>query len=154
MTIVTILVAVVALAVAGLALRRADVVERRAREWMTAPQSPTANPPATQIPSSQQPSVDSQLAERVASLERAGAANAISKVAVVRYDAFEEMGGRQSFSAALVDEHGRGLVLTAIHGRAETRSYLKQVPVTPDSGQRELSPEETQAVADALRGSR
>lgn len=56
-----------------------------------------------------------------------------------------------SFSAALLDDAGRGVVLTAIHGRAETRSYLKQVPVTAESGQRELSPEESEAVAQAMK---
>src|SRR6266571_8059315 len=41
----------------------------------------------------------------------------VRNIAVVRYDAFEDMGGRLSFSAALVDDHGSGLVLSAISGR-------------------------------------
>ena len=51
----------------------------------------------------------------------------VSQVSTVRYDAFEDMGGRLSFSTALLDEHGDGVVITAINGRVETRTYAKQV---------------------------
>jgi hypothetical protein len=77
--------------------------------------------------------------------------DAIRHVSVVRYDAFGDMGGRLSFSAALLDDGGDGLVLTAIHGRSETRSYIKGVKgATSDAS---LSPEEQQAVTFAMRGS-
>ena len=46
-------------------------------------------------------------------------------VAVVRYDAFADMGGRLSFSAALYDDSGDGFVLSSINGRSETRTYAK-----------------------------
>ena len=52
---------------------------------------------------------------------------AIRHVGVVRYDAFGDMGGRMSFSAALVDDHGNGFVLTSVHARSESRSYIKQL---------------------------
>jgi hypothetical protein len=77
----------------------------------------------------------------------------LSRVSVVRYDAFEDLGGRLSFSAAVLDDAGCGFVLTAIHGRSETRSYLKQLP-PPDDGQRELSPEENQAVKQAMKATK
>ncbi len=67
--------------------------------------------------------------------------------AVVRYDAFGGTGGHLSFSAALLDDAGDGLVLTSIAGRSESRTYAKQV--TGGRGDAELSPEERQAVADA-----
>ena len=81
---------------------------------------------------------------------RSELADALRHVSVVRYDAFGDMGGRLSFSAAMLDDGGDGLVLTAIHGRTETRSYIKGVK----AGQSEssLSPEELQAVTYALRG--
>ena len=47
--------------------------------------------------------------------------------ASLRYDAFEDVGGRLSFSCALLDEHGTGVVLTSINGRQETRVYAKPV---------------------------
>ena len=60
------------------------------------------------------------------------------------------MGGRLSFSAAMLDDGGDGLVLTSIHGRTESRTYIKGVK----SGATEasLSPEEQQAVTFAMRG--
>ena len=77
-------------------------------------------------------------------------ADALRHVSVVRYDAFGDMGGRLSFSAAMLDDGGDGLVLTAIHGRSETRSYIKGVK--GGTSEASLSPEEQQAVTYALRG--
>ena len=77
-------------------------------------------------------------------------ADAIRHVSVVRYDAFGDMGGRLSFSAAMLDDGGDGLVLTAIHGRSETRSYIKGVKAGQSDAS--LSPEEQQAITFALRG--
>lgn len=75
---------------------------------------------------------------------------AIRHVAVVRYDAFADMGGRLSFSAALIDDAGDGLVLTSIHARSETRSYAKGLRA--GASDQQLSSEEKQAVGHALRG--
>ena len=76
--------------------------------------------------------------------------NALRHVAVVRFDAIAEMGGRLSFSAALLDDAGDGLVLTSIHGRSEARTYAKGVKNgTSDVA---LSPEEQQAINAAMRG--
>jgi hypothetical protein len=71
---------------------------------------------------------------------------------VVRYDAFEDMGGRLSFSAALMDDHGSGLVLSAISGRLEARAYAKII----EDGESEmgLSPEERKAIDEAMTGKR
>ena len=77
-------------------------------------------------------------------------ADALRHVSVVRYDAFGDMGGRLSFSAAMLDDGGDGLVLTAIHGRSETRSYIKGVK--GGTSEASLSPEEQQAVSYALKG--
>lgn len=83
---------------------------------------------------------------------RADVADAIRHVAVVRYDAFGDMGGRLSFSAALLDDAGDGLVLTSINGRSETRTYAKGVK--GGASEQQLSPEEDQAIAYARRGTR
>lgn len=73
--------------------------------------------------------------------------DAIRHVAVVRYDAFNDMGGRMSFSAALLDDAGDGVVISSINGRTETRTYAKGVKGgTSDA---ELSPEETQVIGFA-----
>lgn len=69
-------------------------------------------------------------------------------IGLVRYDAFEDMGGSMSFSAALLDDRGDGLILTSINGRTEARTYAKVV----ESGRSDnnLSPEEERAIAEAM----
>jgi hypothetical protein len=75
-------------------------------------------------------------------------ADALRHVAVIRYDAFGDMGGRMSFTAALLDDSGDGLVITSINGRSESRCYAKGIKA--GSGDAKLSPEETQAITLAL----
>lgn len=86
------------------------------------------------------------LRREVAAL-RAEASGALRHLAVVRYDAFDEMGGRLSWSLALLDDAGDGVVLTSIRGRNEARTYAKSVAAW--SSDQELSPEENEAVAHA-----
>lgn len=74
--------------------------------------------------------------------------HATSRIAVLRYDAFDDMGGALSFSAALLDDHGDGMVLSAINGRSETRSYAKQI-VRGDS-EADLTGEEREVVSAAM----
>lgn len=81
-------------------------------------------------------------------LARSELADALRHVAVVRYDAFGDMGGRLSFTAALLDDSGDGLVITSINGRTESRAYAKGVK--DGRSDQSLSPEETQAIALAL----
>jgi Protein of unknown function (DUF4446) len=76
------------------------------------------------------------------------AEEAVRRVAVVRFDAFEDMGGRLSFSAALLDGHGDGVVITSINGRQDTRCYAKRV--RGGSSPHNLSDEERQAIRQAL----
>jgi hypothetical protein len=72
----------------------------------------------------------------------------LSRVAVVRYDAFVDLGGQQSASLAVLDASRSGVVMTAIQGRDHARIYVKQV----DRGRAPvaLSPEEQQAVDRAM----
>jgi hypothetical protein len=74
----------------------------------------------------------------------------LRNVAVVRYDALNEMSGQLSFSLALLNSRGDGVVLSSINGRAETRTYAK--PIVAGKGGQELSPEEAQAVHSAQLG--
>lgn len=75
---------------------------------------------------------------------------AVSRVGLVRYDAFPDMGGMLSFSAVLADEHGDGVVVSAINGRQETRVYGK--PLVSGDSEHTLSDEEQEAVRAALDG--
>lgn len=123
-------VAVVAAAVALVALRR---------------QRPHAVPPggpgAAAVPEDVQ-----GLRQEVAAL-RVEAADALRHLAVVRYDAFGDVGGHLSWSLALLDDGGNGVVLTSIHGRSEARSYAKSIAAW--TCEQPLSEEETEAVGRA-----
>ena len=72
----------------------------------------------------------------------------VRNVALLRYDAFEDVGGRLSFSCALLDDEGNGVVLTSINGRQETRVYAK--PVTLGTSSHNLSLEEEESIRRAL----
>jgi hypothetical protein len=90
---------------------------------------------------------DIEAAKSELAVARAELHDAIRHVAVVRYDAFADMGGRLSFSAAMLDDAGDGLVITSINGRSETRTYAKGVK--GGASEHTLSPEELQAIGYA-----
>jgi hypothetical protein len=72
----------------------------------------------------------------------------VQRSAVVRFDAFTDVGGRQSFSLALMDEPGNGLVLTSVYGREGCRVYAKAL--REGASDVPLSEEERQAVQQAF----
>jgi hypothetical protein len=75
---------------------------------------------------------------------------AVAHRALVRYDAYGEMSGRQSVSIALLDSHRSGIVLSSIHHRDSARMYVKQI--NQGKPELELSPEENEAIRLALQG--
>jgi hypothetical protein len=89
------------------------------------------------------------LRQEVAAL-RSEATDALRHLAVVRYDAFGDMGGHLSWSLALLDDGGHGVVLTSIHGRSEARTYAKNV--SGWASEQQLSPEEEEAISHARPG--
>lgn len=86
------------------------------------------------------------LRQEVAALQADGA-DALRHLSVVRYDAFGDVGGHLSWSLALLDDAGHGVVLTSIHGRNEARTYAKSIAGWTCSQQ--LSPEEEEAIEHA-----
>ena len=124
-------VAVVALAVAGVAVRR-------------------GRPSGSHDGADALPEDVHGLRQEVAAL-RAEGKDALRHLAVVRYDAFGDMGGHLSWSLALVDDGGNGVVLTSIHGRSDARTYAKSLAGW--TCEQQLSPEESEAV-DAARPAR
>ena len=72
----------------------------------------------------------------------------VSNSSIVRYDAYENTGGHQSASLALLDSARTGIVVTAIQGRDYARIYMKEL----DRGRAsvDLSPEEAEAVERAM----
>ena len=97
-------------------------------------------------------SIEGRIDTLLASQEEVGAKTrlALQRFHMVRYDAFDDMGGRLSFSAALLDDHGDGVVVTSINGRTETRTYAK--PVQGLTSDHNLSEEEREAIAGAVAG--
>ena len=74
----------------------------------------------------------------------------IAHTSVVRYDAMNELSGQQSSTVALLDAHRTGVVISSILHRDQARVYVKQV--REGNPEYELSPEEQQAVDEALAG--
>ena len=133
LVVLLLVVSVVALAVGLLALRRTTPQARRAAR---------RDPEGV-------PSDLAGLRGEVQAL-RGESADALRRLAVVRYDAFGDMGGRLSWSLALLDDDGDGVVLTSIHGRSEARTYAKSVAAW--SCEQATSPEENEAIGTAKAG--
>lgn len=93
--------------------------------------------------------VAERLDERMAAAEER-LDGAIAYRALVRYDAYGELSGHQSTSLALLDAAGNGVVLSSIAHRDTARLYCRQVH--EGRGERELAPEEDEAIRLALSG--
>ncbi|MFN3690569.1 MAG: DUF4446 family protein [Fimbriimonadales bacterium] len=71
----------------------------------------------------------------------------LQRVGLVRYDAFPDIGGQQSFALAVLNEQGDGVVISGIHSRQEMRVYAK--PIQKRASPIGLSDEEQQALREA-----
>jgi hypothetical protein len=74
---------------------------------------------------------------------------ALRHVALVRYDAFADVGGRLSYSVAVLDDTRSGLVLTTLAGKADVRTYVRAISGGATDGT--LTAEEQQAIEAAGR---
>jgi hypothetical protein len=72
----------------------------------------------------------------------------VTNTSIVRYDAYEDTGGHQSASVAMLDSARTGIVVTAIQGRDYARIYMKELERGRASVA--LSPEEQEAVDRAM----
>jgi Protein of unknown function (DUF4446) len=77
-------------------------------------------------------------------------ARTVQGVGLVRFRAFQDTGGDQSFALALTDGEGNGVVLSALYGRDATRVYAK--PVEAWVSPKPLGAEEEQALAQSRQG--
>lgn len=73
----------------------------------------------------------------------------VQKVALLRYNPFEDVGGDQSFTVALLNKEGNGAVITSLHNRSGTRVFAKNV-VRGNFERREFSKEEVRVIKEAL----
>jgi hypothetical protein len=72
----------------------------------------------------------------------------VTNTSIVRYDAYEDTGGHQSASVAMLDSARSGIIVTAIQGRDYARIYMKELERGRASVA--LSPEEQEAVERAM----
>lgn len=143
---VALAVAIGALAIAGLAVGIAVVQARRfARYRRSFGLRMRRNEPAAL------PGDAAGLGQEIAALHET-MLGAVQRMGLVRFDAFEDMGGQLSFALALLDADGTGVVLTSINGRRETRVYAKSI----ERGESALalSEEERESVRRAMGGVR
>ena len=90
-----------------------------------------------------------RLEERMATAEHR-IDGCVAYTSLVRYDAMGEMSGQQSSTMALLDTRRTGVVVSSILHRDQARVYVKQV--REGESELELSPEEHQAIEDAMAG--
>ncbi len=76
----------------------------------------------------------------------------LRRVGLVRFDAFTDVAGEQSFAVALLDNNGDGVVITSLAGRSESRCYAK--PVTGQTSPYRLTEEEREAIKKAMEAER
>ncbi|MGH2429474.1 MAG: DUF4446 family protein [Candidatus Limnocylindria bacterium] len=74
----------------------------------------------------------------------------LQHIGLVRFNPFEDTGSDQSFAIALLDERRDGIVLSSLHGRANTRLFAK--PVENGGSSHNLSDEEARAIRMAIDG--
>ncbi len=74
----------------------------------------------------------------------------LQRIGIVRYDAYGDVGGSQSFSIALLDASGSGIVVTGLHGRNDMRMYAK--PIVAGASTLVLTDEERQAISESRPG--
>jgi hypothetical protein len=96
--------------------------------------------------------------ERMAEMEATHGAieqrsrRSLQHIGLVRFNPFEDTGSDQSFAIALLDDRRDGIVVSSLHGRANTRIFAK--PVADGTSSHNLSDEEAQAIRIAVEGTR
>lgn len=74
----------------------------------------------------------------------------IQRVGLFRYNPYQDSGGDQSFTLALLDDKGNGIVLTSLHARSGTRVFAKPI-VLGRGTKHHLSEEEERVVERAMK---
>jgi len=143
--------ALLLLAVLALGLRLARIRRTYARVLDGVPHGDLLALVSRQIQSVKELQRATDLVSRETAQLRQRVSSAVRTVGFARYDAFPDVGGQLSFSTALLDEAGDGVVLTTINGRTNSRSYAKAVKGGRSESQ--LSGDELAAIAMAMGSS-
>jgi len=151
LTVIVLAVAIVALAAWLVVLQRS---ESRLRSRLRRILSDNGSTGLDEVLAGQATRIE-QLATRVDALTalqrelETATGRSLQKVGVIRFNPFQDSGGDQSFAIAMLDQRGSGVVVSSLHGRAETRIFAKQV--TNGRSTHSLSDEEQQAIREALK---
>ena len=73
---------------------------------------------------------------------------ALTRVGMVRYRAFEDMGGDLSYAVAMLDANNNGVILSSVFGREGSQAYAK--PIENGGSSYKLTEEEQQALREAM----
>lgn len=65
--------------------------------------------------------------EQAVAVLQAQIPHCLQKISLLRYDAFDDVGGEQSFTVALLDQRGDGILLTSVYSRMDVRVYAKSI---------------------------
>ena len=76
-------------------------------------------------------------------------ARAITRIAVVRFDAFKDVSNDLSYCVAMLDSNNNGIIISGIFGREDSRTYVK--PIVEGESTYKLTQEEEQALKDAMK---
>ena len=140
--------AVLLLAVVTLSVRLSRIRRRHARLLRGAPSDDLLAVVSRQVDTAEQLQRELRVISRETAELSERVAGAVRSVGFTRYDAFPDIGGQLSFSAAFLDESGDGMVLSIITGRSDSRSYAKAI--RRGRSEHQLSEEEQAAVAMAM----
>jgi Protein of unknown function (DUF4446) len=144
--------AVLLLAVVALSLRLSQVRRTYARLLDGARREDLLTVVSRQIDAAEQLQRKVSLISRETAQLGQRLSTVVKRIGFTRYDAFPDIGGQLSFSAAFLDEAGDGVVLSTINGRSDSRSYAKAVK--GGHSEHQLSEEERAAIAMAMGESR
>jgi hypothetical protein len=140
--------ALLLLAVLALGLRLARIRRTYAQVLASVPHGDLLAVVSREIQAVKELQRTAELVGRETAQLRQRLSSAVRTVGFARYDAFPDVGGQLSFSTALLDEAGDGVVLTTINGRTNSRSYAKAVKGGRSDYQ--LSDDERAAIAMAM----
>ena len=89
------------------------------------------------------------LKNKLSEIEKEGLGH-IQRVELLRFNPYGDTGGDQSFTVAILDKEGNGMVITSLHSRSGTRVFAKDV-ISGKSGKHEFSKEENEIVRKAMK---
>lgn len=90
-----------------------------------------------------------KLKEYLSEIDKLGVGH-IQRVELFRYNPYDDTGGDQSFTLAMLDKKGNGIVLTSLHARSGTRVFAKPI-LLGRGAKHQLSDEEEKAIEGAMK---